>query len=86
VLCLGALAFGTALRASEQAFELAPLRPRPRFVHGAEVDLGSRAPRVFAAYHPSQLNTRTGRLTQAMFDRVLARVCCAARGPRLSRA
>jgi uracil-DNA glycosylase family 4 len=74
VLCLGAIAFAATLRACTQAYALTPPRPRPRFAHGVEVDLGASAPRLFGAYHPSQLNTRTGRLTPAMFDRVLARV------------
>ncbi len=31
-------------------------------------------PRLFAAYHPSQQKTQTGRLTPAMFRRVLRRI------------
>ena len=36
--------------------------------------LGRRV-RLFDSYHPSQQNTQTGRLTPAMFDRVLRQVC-----------
>jgi uracil-DNA glycosylase len=31
-------------------------------------------PRIFAAYHPSQQNTQTGRLTPAMFASVLKKI------------
>jgi uracil-DNA glycosylase len=34
---------------------------------------GAPARMLFGAYHPSQLNTRTGRLSSAMFDAVLRR-------------
>jgi len=34
----------------------------------------SRGVRLFDSYHPSQQNTQTGRLTPAMFDRVLRQV------------
>jgi len=80
VLCLGALAWNAALGACAEVFEIAPLRPRPRFAHGAEVEVGEGGPRIVGAYHPSQLNTRTGRLTPKMFDRVLTRVRALARG------
>jgi uracil-DNA glycosylase family 4 len=50
-------------------------RPRPRFGHGAHVELaGDRAPlHLFGCYHVSQQNTFTGRLTPAMLEDVLAR-------------
>ncbi|MGH9680028.1 MAG: uracil-DNA glycosylase [Candidatus Acidiferrales bacterium] len=41
------------------------------FSHGASFALPGDLPRLFAAYHPSQQNTQTGRLTPDMFARVL---------------
>ncbi|ODU03266.1 MAG: uracil-DNA glycosylase [Pseudonocardia sp. SCN 72-86] len=48
-------------------------RPRPKFGHGAQVDLTGPAGalRVFGSYHVSQHNTFTGKLTPPMLEDVL---------------
>lgn len=54
-------------------------RPRPKFGHGAHVELaGPRPLHLFGSYHVSQQNTFTGRLTPAMLEAVLAAAARAA--------
>ena len=71
VVALGAIAWDAALRALMRAGHALP-RPRPRFGHCAELVLPG-APVLLGCYHPSQQNTRTGKLTAGMLDEVLAR-------------
>jgi uracil-DNA glycosylase family 4 len=47
------------------------VRPKPRFGHAAEAEVGPY--RLLGCFHPSQQNTFTGKLTPAMIDAVFAR-------------
>jgi uracil-DNA glycosylase family 4 len=69
IVCLGGFAWDVALRAVRAGGETLP-RPRPRFAHGAQTSIGRYL--LLGCYHPSQQNTFTGRLTEAMLDGVLA--------------
>ncbi len=70
LLALGSFGWDAALRALA-ASGLAVPRPKPRFGHCAEAPIGER--HLLGSYHPSQQNTFTGRLTEAMLDDVLGR-------------
>ncbi|MHB1538197.1 MAG: uracil-DNA glycosylase [Solirubrobacteraceae bacterium] len=84
ILCLGGFAWDAALRLLSPRDGLAhscsggprpgPVGgrrggPRPRFRHGAVAHCGELS--LIGSYHPSQQNTFTGRLTEAMLDEVL---------------
>src|SRR5215831_10769923 len=45
-----------------------------KFAHGAEAEIALGTPRLFGVYHPSQQNTQTGRVTPAMYAKVLAKI------------
>jgi uracil-DNA glycosylase family 4 len=67
---LGAFAWaGSLLALADLGVELP--RPRPRFGHAAEAEVGPYA--LLGCFHPSQQNTFTGKLTEAMMDAVVAR-------------
>ena len=68
ILALGSFAWEGVLRAA--AGRGVEVRPKPRFGHGAVADLGGRWSLV-GSYHPSQQNTFTGRLTEAMLDEAI---------------
>ena len=74
IVALGAFAWDGALRALRSLGH--DVRPRPRFGHGAERDVGPFV--LLGCYHPSQQNTFTGKLTQEMLDAVLARAAALA--------
>jgi uracil-DNA glycosylase family 4 len=70
LLALGSFAWDGALRAAAALGNATP-RPRPRFTHGAEAEVGPYT--LLGSYHPSQQNTFTGKLTEGMLDTVISR-------------
>jgi uracil-DNA glycosylase family 4 len=81
IVALGGFAWDAVLRALSGIGCGVPT-PRPKFGHGAEVEIAAPTGAAVAAgrdlvligsFHPSQQNTFTGRLTREMFDAVWAR-------------
>jgi uracil-DNA glycosylase len=70
ILALGQFAYDAAGRVLAATGSPLPV-PRPRFGHGVEVR-SARAV-VLCCYHPSQQNTFTGKLTEAMLDEIFSR-------------
>jgi uracil-DNA glycosylase family 4 len=69
VVALGAFAWDGALRALTALGHTT--RPKPTFAHGAERSIGPFV--LLGCFHPSQQNTFTGTLTEAMIDAVFRR-------------
>ncbi len=73
ILALGGIALNAYLDLLKQQGFIAS-RAGYAFAHGASFAMPGGLPRLFAAYHPSQQNTQTGRLTPAMFSKVLKKI------------
>ena len=73
ILALGKIAWDAYLEILKQRGIIASRTPY-RFAHGAEAEVAPGTPRLFAVYHPSQQNTQTGRVTPAMYSKVLLRI------------
>jgi uracil-DNA glycosylase family 4 len=69
IVPLGGFAWDGVLRALATLGHA--VRPKPRFGHGTEAIVGPFV--LVGAFHPSQQNTFTGKLTPAMLDAVFAR-------------
>lgn len=74
IVCLGSFAWDAALRTLRELGQT--VRRKPRFGHAAEAVIGPYT--MIGSYHPSQQNTFTGRLTEAMLDDVFTRALAAA--------
>jgi uracil-DNA glycosylase len=73
VLALGKIAWHAYLDILKQRGVIASRAPF-KFAHGAEREVAPGTPRLFGVYHPSQQNTQTGRVTLAMYARVLDKI------------
>jgi uracil-DNA glycosylase len=70
ILALGGIAMRAYLALLKERGQIARLAAFP-FQHGASYRLPDGLPRLFACYHPSQQNTFTGKLTDAMLLKIL---------------
>lgn len=70
ILALGSIAMRTYLTLLKEQGRIQAYAAFP-FRHGASYKIAEDLPRLFASYHPSQQNTFTGKLTEAMLANVL---------------
>jgi uracil-DNA glycosylase family 4 len=70
LVALGSFAWDGVLLALRRS-GVAVARPKPRFGHGAEAEVGAYT--LVGCFHPSQQNTFTGKLTDPMLDDVFRR-------------
>jgi uracil-DNA glycosylase family 4 len=73
ILALGKIAWDAYLDLLRSEGKIAG-RGGYKFAHGAEVEITHELPRLFGVYHPSQQNTQTGCVTEAMYAKVLGRI------------
>jgi len=73
ILALGKIAWDAYLDILKSEGLIAS-RAKFSFAHGAVAKLPSDAPRLVGVYHPSQQNTQTGKLTPAMYTKVLNQI------------
>jgi len=73
VLALGKIAWDAYLEVLKQAGKITS-RAKFGFGHGAEAAPLKDGPLLIGVYHPSQQNTQTGKVTAAMYARVLKKV------------
>lgn len=73
VLALGKIAWDAYLEVLKSQ---GVIESRAKFVfaHGAEASFRGAGPKLIGVYHPSQQNTQTGRVTAAMYAKVLTRI------------
>jgi uracil-DNA glycosylase family 4 len=73
-IALGSVAWDSIYRTLKELGCDIP-RPKPKFAHSAQfkfTGIDGQVRRVIGCYHPSQQNTFTGKLTEAMLDKVIA--------------
>ncbi len=83
IVALGAFAWASVLKSIKSEFDIKEfidpkgrIERNPRFAHGAQFewrDEEGNSRVLLGSYHPSQQNTFTGKLTEAMLDRVFER-------------
>jgi uracil-DNA glycosylase family 4 len=73
ILALGKIAWDAYLEILKQDGRIES-RSTYKFAHGAEAKIADDLPGLFGVYHPSQQNTQTGRVTEAMYATVLGQI------------